>query len=303
MNDRDEAARPAPGTVGAARPVRLPVTIAFSEFRQLERAAPDRTPHAARFRPPGELLRGDVVFSGLRDMWAVVSHVTRSGSQVTVRVQEAVGSRTIACGARGPGFGLRADLRVDPPTIPDIPDGFPPRWGVWRDGVGPGSLVTLAWHPEADQAAGHARQASQDGREYVIELEVSEGWTLVDAYQHGRRSTWGRQLAAEHERLTAERGRNAVPPWSAGGKDGMAYLGPEQLAPPAGGSRDVILPGRSPGGKGDGTTRYGDPENAGPAQQAGQSFPRAPLVGPAAIGDRPAARPAGPGPSAKPLKP
>lgn len=45
------------------------------------------------------------------------------------------------------------------------------------------------------------------------------------------------------------------------------------------------------------------PGSVGPAQQAGQSFPRAPLAGPAADGERPAARPAGPGPSAKPPKP
>jgi hypothetical protein len=45
------------------------------------------------------------------------------------------------------------------------------------------------------------------------------------------------------------------------------------------------------------------PGSAGPAQQAGQSFPRAPLAGPAGGGERPAARPAGPGPAAKPPTP
>jgi len=39
------------------------------------------------------------------------------------------------------------------------------------------------------------------------------------------------------------------------------------------------------------------PGSAGPAQQAGQSFPRAPLAGPAAGAERSASRPAGPGPA------
>lgn len=45
------------------------------------------------------------------------------------------------------------------------------------------------------------------------------------------------------------------------------------------------------------------PGSAGPAQQAGQSFPRAPLAGPAGGSERPAARPAGPGPAVKQPKP
>jgi len=45
------------------------------------------------------------------------------------------------------------------------------------------------------------------------------------------------------------------------------------------------------------------PGSADPAQQAGQSFPRAPLAGPAVGGERPTARSAGPGPSVKPPKP
>jgi hypothetical protein len=45
------------------------------------------------------------------------------------------------------------------------------------------------------------------------------------------------------------------------------------------------------------------PGSAGPAQQAGQSFPRTPLADPADGGEQPAARPAGHGPAVKPPKP
>jgi hypothetical protein len=206
MNDPKQAIGPEPEDSLAGGPARLPATVAFSQFQPLERAAPDRTAHFARFRRPGELVPGDVVFSSLRDTWAVVTHATSSGPDATIRVQEAGGSRTIACSTNGPGFSVRADLRVDPSTIPDIPDGFPPRWAVWRNG--PLHSGTLAWYPEPGDAAEHARQASRDGREYVVELEAPDGsWTEVDAYQQGRRSTWGLQLAAGQ-------GRTVQPPWA-----------------------------------------------------------------------------------------
>lgn len=169
MNDLNPAARPEPGTAYATGRTRLPVAIAFSHLPHFERAAPDGSPATMKFRRPDDLLAGDVI-EGLRDPWAVVAHVTRSGPDVTVRVQEAGGSRTMALGARKLNFSVRSDLRVDPSTIPDIPDGFPPRWGVWRNE--PLLSGTLAWHPEPGEAAEHARQASRDGREYVVELEA-----------------------------------------------------------------------------------------------------------------------------------
>jgi hypothetical protein len=214
MDDLNQAARPEPGTSRAAGLPRLPVTVAFSQLPHFERAGPDGTSATMRFRLPEELLAGDVI-GGLRDRWAVVTHVTRSGPDVIIRVQEARGSRTMTCGARGPGFGVRGDLRVDPSTIPDIPDGFPPRWGVWRDRPGL-STGTLAWYTEPGEAAEHARQASRDGSEYVVELEAPDGsWTQVDAYQQGRKSAWGTRLAAGL-------GRTVVPPWATSGKDGTA---------------------------------------------------------------------------------
>ena len=134
MNDLNPAARPEPGTAYAAgRETRLPATIAFSQLPDFERTAPDGTPATVKFRRPGDLQPGDVI-SGQRDPWAVVTHVTWSGPEVAIRVQEAGGSRTMALRARGPSLDVRADLRVDPSTCPDIPDGFPPRWGVWRSG-------------------------------------------------------------------------------------------------------------------------------------------------------------------------
>jgi hypothetical protein len=214
MNDLDHAARPGPGTSRAARLTRLPVTVTFSQFAHSERTAPGGTSAPVRFRLPEKLLPGDVT-SGQRDRWAVVTHVARSGPEVTIQVQEAGGSRTMTCGAQGPGFGVRSDLRVDPSTCPDIPDGFPPRWGVWRDGPGI-STGTLAWYPERGEAAVHARQASRDGSEYVVELEAPDGcWTQVDAYRQGKRSAWGTRLAAGQGMTTA-------PPWATSGKDGSA---------------------------------------------------------------------------------
>jgi hypothetical protein len=221
MNDPNPAAGPAPGTVYTAGRTGLPVTVPFSLLSHFERAAPDGQPATVSLRWPGELLAGDVI-EGLRDLWAVVAHVACSGPEVTIRVQEAGGSRTMALHAWKPNFGVRADLRVDPATIPDIPDGFPPRWGVWRNG--PLISGTLAWHPEPGEAAEHACQASRDGREYVVELEAPDGtWTQVDAYQQGRRSAWGTQLAAGL-------GKTAVPPWATPGTDVTA----ERLKAPAG---------------------------------------------------------------------
>jgi hypothetical protein len=232
MSDLNEAARPEPGASRAAGPTGLPVTVALSQLPQFEQAAPDGTPATMRFRWPEALLTGDVI-EGLRDRWAVVAHVTRSGPEVTVRVQEAGGSRTMACGARGRSFGVRRDIRVDPSTIPDIPDGFPPRWGVWREGVL--SSGTLAWYPEPGKAAEHARQASRDGSEYVVELEAPDGyWTQVDAYRQGSRSAWGTQLAAGL-------GRTVVPPWATPGTDGTA----EPVKAPAGCTSTPGLAGSS----------------------------------------------------------
>ncbi|HEX6988462.1 MAG TPA: hypothetical protein VF282_03265, partial [Bacillota bacterium] len=123
MSDLNEAAPPESGTSPAAGPAKLPVTVALSQLPQFERAAPDGKPITTwAFRWPEQLLRGDVI-EGLRDPWAVVAHVTRSGPDVTIQVQEAGGSRTTAYGARQRGFGVRRDIRVDPSTIPDIPDG------------------------------------------------------------------------------------------------------------------------------------------------------------------------------------
>jgi hypothetical protein len=185
------------------------------------------------FRWPEALLAGDVI-EGLRDRWAVVAHVTRSGPEVTIRVQEAGGSRTMACGARGRAFGVRRDLRVAPSTIPDIPDGFPPRWGVWRDQPGL-STGTLAWYLEPGKAAEHARQASRDGGEYVVELEAPDGsWTQVDAYRQGSRSVRGTQLAAGL-------GRTVVPPWATLGTDRTA----ERVMAPAGRTSAPGLAGSS----------------------------------------------------------
>ena len=237
-NNPGPAARPEPGTVDAAGRTRLPVTIPFSLLPRFERAAPDGRPATVRLRWPGELLAGDVI-EGLRDLWAVVAHVTRSGPEVTIRVQEAGGSRTMALDARKPDFGARADLCVDPATIPDIPDGFPPRWGVWRNG--PLISGTLAWHPEPGEAAEHARQASRDGREYVVEMEAPDGtWTQVDAYQQGRRSAWGTQLAAGL-------GKTAVPPWATPDKDETADRATGQRTPPAG--RDEAERDNAPAGR------------------------------------------------------
>jgi hypothetical protein len=267
MNDLNPAARPEPGTAYAAGRTRLPVTIAFSQLTQFERAAPDERPATMRFRWPDDLLAGDVI-EGLRDQWAVVAHVTRSGPDVTVQVQEAGGSRIMALGARKPNFSVRSDLRVDPSTIPDVPDGFPPRWGVWRNG--PLLSGTLAWHPEPGEAAEHARQASRDGREYVVELEAPDGtWTQVDAYQQGSRSAWGTQLAAGL-------GRTAVPPWATPGKHGTADRATGQLTPPAG--RDEAERHNAPASR---TSAPG---------LAGSSFPAPVQTGPSAAPPGPAAR-------------
>jgi hypothetical protein len=267
MNDLNPAARPEPGTAYAAGRTRFPVTIAFSQLSHFERAAPDGRPAIMRFRWPDDLLAGDVI-EGLRDPWAVVSHVTRSGPDVSIRVQEAGGSRTMAVGTRKPNFSVRSDLRVDPATIPDIPDGFPPRWGVWRNG--PQLSGTLAWHPEPGQAAEHARQASRDGREYVVELEAPNGtWTQVDAYQQGRRSAWGTQLAAGL-------GKTAVPPWATSDKGGTADRATGQLARPAG--RDEAERDNSPA---DRTSALG---------LAVSSFPAHVQTGPTASPPGPAAR-------------
>jgi hypothetical protein len=269
MNDLNPAARPEPGTAYAAGRMRLPVAIAFSHLPHFERAALDGSPATMRFRRPDDLLAGDVI-EGLRDPWAVVAHVTRSGPDVTVRVQEAGGSRTMALGARKPNFSVRSDLRVDPSTIPDIPDGFPPRWGVWRNG--PLLSGTLSWHPEPGEAAEHARQASRDGREYVVEMEAPDGtWTQVGAYQQGRRSARGTQLAAGL-------GRTAVPPWATPGTDGTADRITGQLTPPA--IKDAAGRDNAPAGR---TSAPG---------LAGRSFPAHVQTGPSAAPPGPAARPA-----------
>jgi hypothetical protein len=239
MSDLNQATRPEPGTSRAAGLTRLPVTVAFSQLPHFEGAAPDGTPATMRFRWPEELLTGDVI-EGLRDRWAVVAHVTRSGPEVTIRVQEAGGSRTMPCGDRGRSFGVRRDIRVAPSTIPDIPDGFPPRWGVWRDRPGL-STGTLAWYPEPGKATEHARQASRDGSEYVVELEAPDGcWTEVDAYRQGRRSARGTQLAAGL-------GRTVVPPWATPGEDGTADRATGRLTSPA--SRDEAEQVRAPAGR------------------------------------------------------
>ncbi|MGH3123291.1 MAG: hypothetical protein ACRDOI_29575 [Trebonia sp.] len=268
MSELSEAAWHEPGTSRAAGLTGLPVTVAFSQLPHFERAAPDGTLAPVGFRWPGELLAGDVI-EGLRDRWAVVAQVTRSGTEVTVRLQEAGGSRTMACGARGPAFGVRRDLRVDPSTVPDIPDGFPPRWGVWRDGPGLSS-GTLAWYPEPGRAAEHARQASRDGSEHVVELEAPDGsWTQVDAYQHGSRSAWGTQLAAGQ-------GRTVVPPWATPGKDGTADRAAGRLTSPAG--RDEAERAEAPAGR------------ASAPRLANSSFPAHGQTGPPAA-------PSGPAPS------
>ena len=132
-----------------------------------------------RFRWPDDLLAGDVT-EGLRDPWAVVAHLTRSGPDVTVQVQEAGGSRTMALGARKPNFSVRRDLRVDPSTIPDIPDGFPPRWGVWRNG--PLLSGTLAWHPRARRGG-----QSTPARPAATAANTSSSWKRPTA--PGPRST------------------------------------------------------------------------------------------------------------------
>ena len=202
-----------PQTASAARPgdtpggmTRVPATIGFTHLQDFERTAPDGTPATVKFRRGQQLQPGDVI-SGQRDPWAVVTHITWSGPQVAIRVQEAGGSRTMTSGIPGPSLQVRADLRVDPSTCPDIPDGFPPRWGVWRSGPGQ-SRETTPWFPEPGLAAQHARQASRDGNEYVVELESPDGgWTQVDAYQQGRRSAWGTQLAVG----PAE---TVMPPWA-----------------------------------------------------------------------------------------
>lgn len=213
MSDLNESVRPEPGTSPVPGQASLPVTVALGQLPQFGLAAPGGPRSAMRFRWAEQLLRGDVI-EGLRDRWAVVAHVTRSGPDVTIRVQEAGGSRTTACSARQRGFGVRRDVRVDPSTIPDIPDGFPPRWGVWREGLV--SEVTLAWYPDPGKAAEHARQASRDGQEYAVELEAPDGsLTQVDAYERGRRSTWGKHLA---ERLS----ETVMPPWATPGNDGTA---------------------------------------------------------------------------------
>jgi len=256
---RYDPARP-PGDPAATKETTRPVIIAFSQLPHFERAAPDGRPATMMFHWPGDLLAGDVI-EGLRDPWAVVAHVNRSGPDVTIRVGEAGGSRTMALGARKPNLGVRSDLRVDPSTIPDIPDGFPPRWGVWRNG--PLHSGTLAWYPEPGEAAEHARLASRDGREYVVELEATDGtWTQVDAYQQGRRSAWGTQLAAGL-------GRTVVPPWATPGKDGTADRATARLNAPAG--RDVPAGRMSAPGL------------------AGSSFPAPARTGPSAAPPGPAA--------------
>jgi len=238
MSERNEAAPPEPGTTPVVGPAKLPVTVALGQLLQFERAAPDGTPATMRFCWPGQLLRGDVI-EGTRDPWAVVAHVTRSGPGVTIRVQEAGGSRTASYGAQQRGFGVRRDIRVDSSTIPDIPDGFPPRWGVWREGVV--SSRTLAWYPEPGKAAEHARQASRDGREYVVELEAPDGsWAQVDAYQQGRRSDWGKQLAAGLA-------KTVVPPWATPGNGRTADPAVGRPTSPAG--SDEAEQGKAPAGR------------------------------------------------------
>lgn len=204
---------------------RVPATIAFRDLRDFERAAPDGTPAAVKFRRGPHLRPGDVI-SGQRDPWAAVTHVTVSGPEVAIRVQEAGGSRTMTSRIPGPVFGVRADLRVDPSTCPDIPDGFPPRWGVWRSGPGP-SRETGPWFPDPGQAAQHACQASRDGSEYVVELESPDGcWTQVDAYQQGQRSAWGTQLAAGQA-------KTVMPPWATPGPAPAARPGAVPARRPA----------------------------------------------------------------------
>jgi hypothetical protein len=289
MSELNEAAPPEPGATPAVGSAKLPVTVALSQLPQFERSAPDGKPITMwAFRWPEQLLRGDVI-EGLRDPWAVVAQVTRSGPDVTIRVQEAGGSRTTEYGAQERGFGVRRDIRVESSTIPDIPDGFPPRWGVWRQGIV--SSRTLAWYPEPGKAAEHARQASRDGREYVVELEAPDGsWAQVDAYQEGRRSTWGKHLAAGLS-------KTVIPPWATPGNHGTADRTAGQPASLAGSGK--AKQGKAP------AHRASAPGAAGssPAQQAGEGFPRAPLTGPAVGGERLAARPVGPGPAMKPPKP
>jgi len=225
MSELNEAAPREPGAAPAAGPAKFPVTVALSQLSQFERAAPDGTPATMRFCWPEQLLRGDVI-EGLRDPWAVVAHFTRSGPDVTIRVQEAGGSRTTSYGTRQRGFGVRRDIRVAPATIAEIPDGFPPRWGVWREGAV--SSGTLAWYPGPGEAAEHARQASRDGREYVVELEAPDGcWAQVDAYQQGRRSDSGKHLAAGLA-------KTVVPPWATPGNGRTADPAVGRLTSPAG---------------------------------------------------------------------
>jgi hypothetical protein len=260
MSNLNESARPEPGTSYVPGPTSLPVTVAFGQL------PPFGPPATMRWRWAEQLLRGDVI-EGLRDRWAVVAHVIRTGPDVILRVQEARGSRTAAYGARQRGFGMRSDIRVAPSTIPDIPDGFPPRWGVWREGLA--GEVTLAWHPEPGKAAEHARQASRDGDEYVVELEAPDGSvTQVDAYQRGRRSTWGKHLA---ERLS----RTGMPPWATPGNDGTAGRAAGPPVCPAG--SDDPGQGKAPAGR------------ACAPGPAGTSFPAGPQTGPLTA-------PSGPGP-------
>ncbi len=203
----------------------VPATIALSQLRDLERTAPDGTPATVKFRRGQQLQPGDVI-SGQRDPWAVVTHITWSGPEVAIRVQEAGGSRTMTTGTPGPSLDVRTDLRVDPSTCPDIPDGFPPRWGVWRSGPGQ-PRETTTWFPQPGQAAQHARQASQDGNECVVELESPNGsWTQVDAYQQGRRSAWGTQLAAGQA-------KTVMPPWATPGPVPAAQPGAKPARRPA----------------------------------------------------------------------
>ena len=94
MNDPNPSRPPGPGTA-CRRANGAPGDLALSQLPHFERLPPTGTPATMRFRWPEHLLRGDVI-EGLRDPWAVVAHVTRSGPDVTIRVQEAGGSRTMA---------------------------------------------------------------------------------------------------------------------------------------------------------------------------------------------------------------
>jgi hypothetical protein len=136
--------------------------------------------------------------------------------------------------------------------------------------------------PDANTAPSDHKTVARLG-DTVTVLDVYENWNgvsgLTVAYVYVHATGYHTHLSAGEMGITGSGGPAALPAGQ------QAAASPTSTNEAAAGA-----PGQGPG-------------SAGPAQQAGKSFPQVPLAGPATGSERPASRPAGPGPSVKPPKP